>query len=59
MYKRQTLTIGGGSTVNTGQLIVTGNSTIVVQTSNITGPINVPGGIQWQDTPVLSLIHIC
>ena len=47
-----TLTIGGGSTVNTGQLIVTGNSTIVVQTSNITGPINVPGGIQWQDTPV-------
>jgi RHS repeat-associated protein len=47
-----TLTIGGGSTITvTGMVLVTGNSTIVVQTSNNTGPINVPGQPQWQDTP--------
>jgi RHS repeat-associated protein len=47
-----TLTIGGGSTITvTGMVLVTGNSTIVVQTSNNTGPNNVPGQPQWQDTP--------
>ena len=45
-----TLTIGGGSTITAGALLVTGNSTVVVQTSNNTGPINVPGQPQWQDT---------